>query len=81
MYLYYLSGDPKSTVWPLVKFDMEWVTENWGSNGCDLWEEVQSNNFFWNRMAYIYSLNAAADFAERIGESGSEFRYALINYI
>ena len=70
----YHPGDPKSTVWPLVEYDMEWVTENWESEGCDLWEEVRSDNFFFNRMAYVYSLNAAADFADKIGESGSSFR-------
>ena len=30
---------------------------------CDLWEEFSSDDFYWNRMAYVYSLNAAADFA------------------
>ena len=43
--------------------------------GCDLWEEVRSNNFYFNRAGYIYSLNVAADFADKIGEArGEEFR-------
>ena len=40
----------KSDVWPLVSFDMEWVVENWASTGCDLWEEVRSDNFYFNRF-------------------------------
>ena len=59
----------RNDVWPLIKFDMEWVTSNWASDGCDLWEEVHSSNFFWNRMGFIYSLNVAADFADRIGDN------------
>lgn len=67
------SGDTQS-IWDIVKFDMAWVTENWRQDGCDLWEEVRSNDFYWNRMAYIYSLNVAADFADSIGQSGAEYR-------
>jgi len=66
-------GDP-SSIWEIVKFDMAWVTENWKELGCDLWEEVRSDDFFFNRMAYIYSLNVAADFADMIGESGAAYR-------
>ena len=36
---------------------------------------MRSDNFYFNRAGYIYSLNVAADFADAIGESrGSEFR-------
>ena len=43
------SDAAKSTVWPLIKFGMEWVLANWDQNGCDLWEEVRSDNFYFNR--------------------------------
>jgi len=59
----------RNDVWPKIKFDMEWVTANWDSEGCDLWEEVRSRDFFWNRMGFVYSLNVAADFADRIGDN------------
>jgi len=65
------SSAAKSEVWPLVSFDMEWVLENWESEGCDLWEEVRSDNFYFNRAGFIYSLNVAADFADMIGESAA----------
>ena len=65
----------KDTVWPLIKFDMEWVLTGWDSNGCDLWEEVRSADFFWNQMGFVYSLNVAADFADRVGDSvGASYR-------
>ena len=41
---------------------------------CDLWEEFSSDDFYWNRMAYVYSLNAAADFADSVGQSGNDWR-------
>lgn len=71
-------GDPKNDLWPLVKYDMEWVTENWAQNGCDLWEEVRSENFYWNRMAFVYSLNQAADFADLIGETAMVTTYRKV---
>jgi len=56
----------RNDVWPLVKFDMEWVLENWDSEGCDLWEEVRSSDFYFNRAGFVYSLNTAANFADMI---------------
>eukprot|EP00088_Acartia_fossae_P002771 TRINITY_DN11149_c0_g1_i1.p1 TRINITY_DN11149_c0_g1~~TRINITY_DN11149_c0_g1_i1.p1 ORF type:complete len:502 (+),score=142.13 TRINITY_DN11149_c0_g1_i1:33-1538(+) len=67
------NGDPNG-IWNLVQTDMAWVTENWRQEGCDLWEEVRSDDFYFNRMAYVYSLNIAADFADMIGQSGSNYR-------
>ena len=58
--------EAKSKVWPLVEFDLKWVLHNWKSNGFDLWEEVQSNNFYFNRMSFVYSLKQAAIFAENV---------------
>jgi len=38
-------------VWPLAAADLDWVSKNWeevnmNPQGCDLWEEVRSENFF-----------------------------------
>ena len=70
------NGDPNA-IWEIVSYDMAWVQEHWTENGCDLWEEVRSEDFYFNRMAYIYSLNVAADFADAIGQSGSAYRYII----
>jgi len=67
-------AEARADVWPLVKFDMEWVTANWRQSSCDLWEEFTSDDFYWNRMAFVYSLNAAADFADSIGQDGGSWR-------
>ena len=51
------------------------------SNGCDLWEEVRSSDFYFNRAGYIYSLNVAANFAEAIGESQAQAYRSKANEI
>ena len=33
--------------------DMEWVLDNWDSEGCDLWEEVRSDDFYFNRYNHF----------------------------
>ena len=54
---------------------LEWVVGHWDETGCDLWEEVRSDDFFWNRMAFIYCLNVAADYSDRIGQTmGDTYR-------
>jgi hypothetical protein len=35
-----------------IKRDLDWAATGWNTNTCDLWEEVQSNDFFWNRMSH-----------------------------
>ena len=37
-------------MWPAPrKQNLDWVAQNYDSETCDLWEEVRSTNFFWNR--------------------------------
>lgn len=69
-----MEDQAKNDVWPLMKNDLDWVMENWLSDGCDLWEEIHSDDIFWNRMSQVYSLRGAADFADLIGESGDDYR-------
>jgi len=59
----------------LVKYDLDWVADNWQSSGCDLWEEIQSNDFFWNRYVDRASLHVGADFAEKMGDSATAAKY------
>ena len=44
------AGEDISRIWDIVSFDLEWVLENWFTDGCDLWEEVNSDDFYWNRQ-------------------------------
>lgn len=59
----------KSDVIPLIKYDLDWVHSNWQQDGCDLWEEVHSNDFFWNRMSFYYALDTASKLFNKVGDS------------
>ena len=51
-------GDPEE-IWDIVSYDMEWVEGGWEQTGCDLWEEVRSDDFYFNRkfaMKYFIDL-------------------------
>lgn len=47
----------------MIRNDLNFVLENWNKDTCDLWEEIKTNDFFWNLMAYRHTLAKAADFA------------------
>ena len=59
----------------LVKNDLDWVAENWASSGCDLWEELTSNDFFWNRYVDRASLHMGAQFADQVGDADAAAKY------
>jgi hypothetical protein len=58
-----------SNLVPLIKFDIDWILSNWQSNGCDLWEEIRSTDFFWNRMSYVYTFKQCATVFNKLGDS------------
>lgn len=58
-----------------IKYDLDWVAQNWQSNTCDLWEEVQSNDFFWNRYTMRKALFMGADFATKMQDSSTASTY------
>merc|ERR1712196_204739 len=51
-------------IWNLVKVDLDWVAANYTSTGCDLWEEVRSTDFFWNRFTMRKALLQGARLAQ-----------------
>jgi glucoamylase len=58
-----------------IKHDLDWIVDGWDSNTCDLWEEVQSSDFFWNRVTMKKALLDGADFASSMGDSSSASSY------
>jgi glucoamylase len=67
-----------STLLPIIKYDLEWVLGNWQSDGCDLWEEVRSNDFFWNRAGYVYTLNWCETIFNKLGDSSFASRCSSV---
>jgi len=58
-----------------IKFDLDWVNDNWPSLSCDLWEDNQNTAFFWNQMNFHFALNTGADLADRLGDHDSASKY------
>jgi len=57
--------------WNVIKMDLDWVAANYTTDGCDLWEEVHSDDFFWNRFTMRKALMLGSKFAEAIGKDAS----------
>uniref|UniRef100_A0A7S4LNP1 glucan 1,4-alpha-glucosidase n=1 Tax=Oxyrrhis marina TaxID=2969 RepID=A0A7S4LNP1_OXYMA len=74
------AGDKSQTsaIYDVVKHDLEWVVSNWQQNGCDLWEEIQSNDFFWGRYTMRAGLNAGAVLADEAGDSATASTYRSV---
>lgn len=66
----------KDRVWKSIQKELDWVNNGWNSNTCDLWEEVQSSDFFWNRYTMRKSLKLGSDFAKSMGDSSRASKWA-----
>ena len=65
-----------STLWPLIKTDLDWQSANWNANGCDLWEEIRSDDFFWNRFTMRAALTRGSAFAQLQNDKARSQSYA-----
>ena len=69
------TGDSSTLNGGAIKYDLDYVVEGWDSNTCDLWEEVQSTDFFWNRVTMKKAMLMGAAFAAKMGDSASAETY------
>eukprot|EP00440_Ansanella_granifera_P040910 gb/GFBE01044361.1/.p1 GENE.gb/GFBE01044361.1/~~gb/GFBE01044361.1/.p1 ORF type:complete len:558 (+),score=119.96 gb/GFBE01044361.1/:1-1674(+) len=46
--------------------DLDWIVAHWREQSCDLWEEIRSDDFFWNRYTMRAGLHAGAKLAEEL---------------
>jgi len=54
---------------------LDWIVQNWQSNSCDLWEEIQNTDFFWNRATMKHALFLGSMFAYQLGDRPSATSY------
>ena len=59
-----------------IKFDLDWVVAGWASSTCDLWEELTSDDLFWNRVTMKKAMLEGAAFAAAMGDEVSSASYA-----
>lgn len=59
----------------IIKFDMDYVTNSYAAESCDLWEEIRAKDLFWNQMSYHFTLTHAIKFANKMGDSAAAQSY------
>ncbi|KAG6845598.1 hypothetical protein H0H87_006651 [Tephrocybe sp. NHM501043] len=62
-------------IWPVVKLDLDYVTNRWNSSGFDLWEEVSSASFFTSAVQHK-ALRQGVTFAKKIGQASAVTNWA-----
>ena len=73
---YLWTGNPNTNYGGVIKRDLDWVADGgWSQETCDLWEEVRSNDFFWNAMVHSRALFEGSVFANLMGDTDSSQRY------
>ncbi|KIM36100.1 carbohydrate-binding module family 20 protein [Hebeloma cylindrosporum] len=68
------SSYAKSTLWPIIKLDLDYVASTWNLTGFDLWEEVNSSSYFTSAVQHR-ALREGAAFATKIGQTSVVSRY------
>eukprot|EP00929_Paragymnodinium_shiwhaense_P021409 TRINITY_DN1396_c0_g1_i5.p1 TRINITY_DN1396_c0_g1~~TRINITY_DN1396_c0_g1_i5.p1 ORF type:complete len:516 (+),score=151.75 TRINITY_DN1396_c0_g1_i5:73-1548(+) len=73
----YVSKKPSvaERAWKSIQQELDWVVSKYDSQGCDLWEEIQSTDFFWNRFTMRKALLLGADFAKKMKDEGRASTY------
>jgi len=69
-------GKSGQDLWKLIQTDLDWQAANWQAQGCDLWEEIRSDDFFWNRYTQRAALTIGAAYATKQGDSARATTYA-----
>jgi glucoamylase len=63
-----------SSLWPMIKLDLDYVQQYWNQSTFDLWEEVQSSSFFTTAVQHR-SLREGATLATTLGQTSSVSGY------
>lgn len=75
---YLWTGDSNVYYGGAIKRDLDYIVTGFTSDTCDLWEEIRSSNFFWNRYTMKKAMGMGADFASRMGDSSTSSSYKSV---
>lgn len=53
--------------WSTIKYNLDYIVTGYNSDTCDLWEEIISKDFFWNRVTMIKALLLGSRLANELG--------------
>lgn len=66
-----------------IKYNLDFIAGNYNTTTCDIWGEIRSTDFFWNRITMKKALIAGAAFATAMDDPNSTSLYlatvAVIN--
>ncbi|KAG6866185.1 hypothetical protein C0991_007735 [Blastosporella zonata] len=63
-------------IWPVVKLDLDYVTNRWNTSGFDLWEEVSGASFFTSSVQHK-ALRQGVTFAKKIGQASAVANWSI----
>lgn len=72
---YLWTGDDSVYHGGAIKYDLDYVVSGYSSQTCDLWEEIRSSDFFWNRATMKKAMSMGAEFAAMMGDAESAAKY------
>lgn len=61
------SGLPIEETWSTIKYNLDYILYGYSSDTCDLWEEIVSSDFFWNKVTMAKALSLGAKLADKMG--------------
>lgn len=73
---YLWTGNQNSYNGGAIKYNLDYIIQGWNTQTCDLWEEIRSDDLFWNVITMKKALIAGAAFAQSQGDSASAQAYA-----
>jgi glucoamylase len=53
--------------WHIIKYNLDYIFYGYNSATCDLWEEIVSNDFFWNKVTMAKALSLGSELAYKMG--------------
>jgi glucoamylase len=69
------TNDPNAYHGGAIKYDLDYIVDGYDDETCDLWEEVTSSDFFWNRITMRRALIHGAKLATKMGDSAAAATY------
>lgn len=53
--------------WPTIKYNLDYIVSGYNTESCDLWEEIISTDFFWNKVTMVKALLLGSRLANKLG--------------
>jgi glucoamylase len=54
-----------SEIWNQIKYNLDYIIDGYDDSTCDLWEEITSTDFFWNRVTMAKALSLGSEYAKK----------------